>query len=247
MTKGVCFLCSAPMCTKTFTSQVRLRNHFEAKHKPIEPTPLPPPQNVKVNPKPSKEKELSEENVQNQKEMGSIREKEKEAIVKISETCDEQVQKVDPPHPKVETYMKQHAEKSMSGKNAPGTQNTTRVSTQDNDWYDSDPDFNNEKLPHPSTENDDWFERLAKAVQVPGSNNIVFKCRKCTKSSCTRRADLRCHWQQYCPVNKMHVYECAHCKPTKYILYGKSNLLLHLQTKHSLSGEHMLEVSKSFL
>ena len=39
--RGVHFLCSAPMCTKMFTSQARLRNHFEAKHKPIEPPPPP--------------------------------------------------------------------------------------------------------------------------------------------------------------------------------------------------------------
>ena len=177
------FLCSVPMCTKMLTSQVRLRKHFEAKHKPIKPTPL---QNVKTDPKPSKEKELLEENVQSQKEMGSIEKKKKKQLSKISETCEEQVQKVDPAHPKVDMYMKQHAEKSKSGKNTLGTQNTTRISKQDDDWYDSNPYFNNEKLPHPGTESDDWFEHLAKAVQVPSSNNIMFKCQKCTKSGCTR-------------------------------------------------------------
>ena len=43
--RGVRFLCSVPMCTKTFTSQARLRNHFEAKHKPVEP---PPQQNCYI-------------------------------------------------------------------------------------------------------------------------------------------------------------------------------------------------------
>ena len=183
--RGVRFLCSAPMCTKMFTSQARLRNHFEAKHKPIKP---PPQQTVKSDPKPSKDKdnEMPQENVQSQKEVGNIEKKKKKQLSKTTETCDEQIPKADETHPKVESYMKQHAEKTKIGKNAPVTQNPNQV---DDDWYDSDPDFNNEKLSHPGTESDEWFERLAKSVQVPGSSNIIFKCHKCTKSGCTRRAD----------------------------------------------------------
>ena len=111
------------------------------------------------------------------KKLVTLKKRKKKQLSKTSETCDEQIPKADPTHPKVESYMKQRTEKTKIGKNTPVTQNPNRV---DDDWYDSDPDFNNEKLPHPGTESDEWFEHLAKSVQVPGSSNIIFKCRKCT-------------------------------------------------------------------
>ena len=107
---------------------------------------------------------------------------------------------------------------------------------QSKDWYDSGPEFNAQNLPHPRTESDEWCDRLAKAIPV--GKKVIFKCRKCRRP-CSRRADIRRHWRHSCSLNPLHSFECLKCKPLKVVMFGKSNLIIHLQNAHFLEGDFL--------
>ena len=136
---------------------------------------------------------------------------------------------------RVDEFLQQKVEKKKSTKSTP----LSEMSVLGEEWYDSDPGFNEEKLPKPGTEDDRWFERLTKSLSVPGSNEIMFACRQCTKLQCGRRADIRRHWHYYCKKNPIHAFDCILCKPRKNTFYGKSNVIIHLQTDHTLKGEYL--------
>ena len=71
-------------------------------------------------------------------------------------------------------------------------------------------------------------------VAVDGK--VTFICHKC-RTTCTRRADVKHYWKSSCAHNPSPEIQCRHCTVKKFLVRGKSNLVVHLQTVHELVGD----------
>ena len=154
--------------------------------------------------------------------------------------------KIVSPNVKIETekpvtkpqQIDQKVKKDKSAASAPTDGSMRKRTTHDDVMEDSDPEFNCEWLPTPGLESDNWFYRLGKEVQISfekGKEKFIFVCRKC-KRSCTRRADVRCHWRLTCPENPNKAIQCKYCD-SKKMVYGESGFIFHCINFHEMNGE----------
>ena len=237
--KGTRKVCTVPLCIKTFTRQqslsLHLRGncHVDANGNQIKHVPTEMSQNQNVEPcnnesakkteNPSKNSvtdvKASEENAPQNGQ------KEKESIKLNSK-------------PRTKPEAKKTSSEGSQPKSKPEAKKTSSECSPSEYETDSDTEFNALPLPTPGAESHEFYDALVKTKQLEGGK-VLFICRKCSRTA-TRKADVKRHWKSTCPKNPFPEIHCRHCLPlTKHSVRGKSNLVCHLQSQHSLVGEHV--------